>query len=121
MEGIVPLCNVQIQSHMQMQATRTTNAELIQRLKHLGDIYNRIVTLIQGFLSRNLKFTFVNAFAMIDIDEGNSVDLLRWKDFLKEIDIKIPNKRASNFFNAYARKDRMSFSNFLKIFKYASL
>lgn len=121
MEGIVPLCNVQIQSHMQMQTTRTTNAELIQKLKHLGDIYNRIITLIQAFLARNMKFTFVNAFAMIDVDEGNSVDLSRWKEFLKEIDIKIPNKRASNFFSAYARKDRMSFSNFLKLFKYTPL
>ena len=68
MEGIIPLCNVQMQSHMQMQATRTGNAELIQKLKHLGDIYNRIITLIQGFLSRNLKFAFVNAFALIDAD-----------------------------------------------------
>lgn len=121
MEGIIPLCNVQIQSHLQMQASRMGNAELIQRLRHLGDIFNRTITLIQGFLSKNLKFTFVNAFALIDADENNSVDISRWKEFLKEMEIKITNKKASIFFNKYASKGRMDFSHFLKIFKYSPL
>jgi hypothetical protein len=44
-----------------------------------GDIYNRIVKLIQVFLSKNVKFTFINAFSLLDVDENNAVDLKRWK------------------------------------------
>ena len=68
MEGIIPICNVQIQSHLQIQASKVSSSELIRKLKLLGDIFNKITKLITSFLSKNLKFAFINAFSILDID-----------------------------------------------------
>lgn len=121
MESIIPICNAQIHTHMQVQAFKTNSAQLIREIRLLGDIYNKIIRIIQTFLSRNSKFTFLNAFSLLDVSETNSVSLARWKDFAKELEITLPIKKLTVFFNYYSRNGVLSFSNFLKIFKYAGL
>jgi hypothetical protein len=121
MEGIIPICNIQIHSHLQVQASRANSAELLRKVKLLGDAFNKQVKLIQGFLSKNHKFTFVNAFSLLDTEETNSVDLARWREFLREVGVQVAAKKAALFFNSFSDKGRMDYSCFLKIFKYAAV
>jgi len=43
MEGVIPICNVQIKSHLQLHNSKADSSDLIVKLQLLGDIYNKIV------------------------------------------------------------------------------
>jgi hypothetical protein len=41
MEGVVPLCRLEVQSHLMQLALRATQQQLLDRLQLLGSLYNR--------------------------------------------------------------------------------
>lgn len=98
MEGIIPLCQVQINSQLQLHSSKDDNSELLLKLRLLGDQHNKAAKHIRELILANPKFTFINAYSLIDANETNSVSLQDWLRFIKETKIAMTTKKLNRFF-----------------------
>ena len=117
MEGIVPLCRVQLESHLKMRHTIATQGETVQRLRLLSENYNRKVELVKEVVGRERRWSFQNAFLVVDRHEQNRVTQEDWVRFGEEIKVNLKQKSMVGFYHVYARNNCMRYSHFLKIFK----
>lgn len=65
MSGVVPLCTVQVQSHLKDMVVKASQRELLDRVQLLAMIFLKKGQEI-GTLLSHPKFTFLNAFELID-------------------------------------------------------
>ena len=62
MSNDIPICTLEVQSHLKNLALRATERELIHRVQLLAGIYNKKCKEIKQFILENPKFNFLNAF-----------------------------------------------------------
>ena len=114
MTDVVPICTVQVHSHMRALVKMVNERELIDRLQLLGTVYNNRCTEIRNIINQFPLFCFFNAFQQFDVYEENSVNYEDWMGVVKNMKISVTNKKMLLMFNKYSKDNLMDYSYFLK-------
>jgi hypothetical protein len=62
MSAVVPMCTLEVQSHLKDLAYRASENELLSRVQLLAGVYTKKCREIKEFILSNPSFTFLNAF-----------------------------------------------------------